>query len=413
MTATYLFTHMAKSTPTKTAPKEPADKADIITPESILAAELKANKADHYNFEEEVTYKVSTGSLSMDIETGGVGPGLFSVGGIFESGKSSFTLACMKNFLETIPNARGVYIKAEGRLSTEMRQRSGIDFVFGEWKTVMKNDKKEEIFDTSAWVNGTCFVLETNIYEMCLNTMRQLVSNNDGKHRYFFFIDSMDGMTLRDDQAKEINEANKVAGAPALTKKFLQKMANAMAKRGHICAISAQVSSNIQLDPYAGAGMAARPLSGGGGFAKVHFSNFIFEFQPKYQGDYILEDPAAKPDRLKNKILGHWVKIKIVKSPNEKSNIIVSYPVKYGRTNGQSVWVEYEIVDSLLMFNLLTKSGSWLSLADSLLAELKEKGHDDVPSKLQGVDNWRKLLEERQDLTKYLFKRFSSMVTGA
>lgn len=387
---------MAKSTPTKTTLKEDENK-DVVTPESILSAELKANKADHYNFEEEVTYKVSTGSLSMDLETGKIGPGLFSVGGIFESGKSSFTLACMKNFLDTIPGARGVYIKAEGRLSIEMRNRSGIKFVF----------------EAEEWKDGTCFVLETNIYEMCLNTMRQLVSNNPTKRRYFFFIDSMDGMTLRDDQAKEINENNKVAGAPALTKKFLQKMANAMAKRGHICAISAQVSSNIQLDPYAGAGMEARPLSGGGGFAKVHFSNFIFEFLKKNQKDYILEHPELQPDRIKNKILGHWVKILIKKSPNEKSNIIVSYPVKYGRTNGQSVWVEYEIVDSLMVFGLLSKKGSWFALAEDLVSELKEQEMENVPLQLQGLDNWRKFLEERPDLKNYLFKRFSSMVTSA
>lgn len=368
-----------------------------ITPESILAGELNRNKEDHYNFEEEVYYKISTGSLAMDIETNGIGPGLFSVGGIYESGKSSFTLACMKSFLETIPGARGLYIKAEGRLSHEMQERSGIKFVF----------KPDE------WQDGTCFVLETNIYEMCLNTMRQLVVNNDAKHKYFFFIDSMDGMTLRADQPKEIDEANKVAGAPALTKKFLQKMANAMAKRGHICAISAQVSSNIQLDPYSGGGMAARPLSGGGGFAKVHFSNFIFEFQPKFQGDYILEDPTAKPDRIKNKILGHWVKIQIKKSPNEKSNITVTYPVKYGRTGGKSVWVEYEIIDALLMFGLLSKKGSWLTLDESIRTELTEKSMIDVPTQLQGVDNWRKFLEERPEITDYLFARFRDAIAGA
>jgi RecA/RadA recombinase len=367
------------------------------SPESILASELKEHKADHYNFEEEVYYKVSTGSLNMDKETGGgIGPGLFSVGGIYESGKTSFTLACMKNFLDTIDNARGFYIKAEGRLSKEMRDRAGIKFVF----------------DADEWKDGTCFVLETNIYEMALNVMRQLVSNNDNNKKYFFFIDSMDGMTLRDDQSKEIDVANKVAGAPALTKKFLQKMANAMAKRGHICAISAQVSSNIQLDPYSGGGMSARPLSGGGGFAKVHFSNFIFEFQPRYGGDLILEDPSGKPDRFKNQILGHHVKIQIKKSPNEKSNITVSYPVKYGRTDGKSVWVEYEILDFMMMFKLLIKNGGWYPIAEVLKKELEDNGFKDIPAQIQGLDNWRIFLEARPEITQYLFNKFKTMVTN-
>lgn len=32
---------------------------------------LKANKEDHYNFEEEIDYKVSSGSLQLDLQLGG------------------------------------------------------------------------------------------------------------------------------------------------------------------------------------------------------------------------------------------------------------------------------------------------------------------------------------------------------
>ena len=40
-------------------------------------------------------------------------------------------LEVMKNFLQE-PNTRGLYIKAEGRLSSEMRERSGVTFTFNE-----------------------------------------------------------------------------------------------------------------------------------------------------------------------------------------------------------------------------------------------------------------------------------------
>lgn len=396
---------MTKQAPKKTVATKEAPEDKTITPESILAGELSRNKDSHLNFEDEVYYKVSTGSLNMDIETGGgVNPGVFVVSGPYESGKTSFTLACMKNMLDTMPNVRALYVKAEGRLSPEMRARSGINFVFGKW---VKKDGKDT-FDISDWKDGTCFVLETNEWEFTLNTLRRLVSENEGKKRYFFFIDSMDGMSLKDDIAKDIGTANKVAGGPLLTKHFLQKMANAMAKRGHICAVAGQVSAAIQLDPYSPA--APRSGPGGGGNAKDHWANHMFIFKTKSQSDLILTEPSGKPDRIGNPILGHSVKILIKKSPNEKSNITVSYPVKYGRSDGKSVWVEYEVVDALLMFELLAKKGSWLALDEVIQKELKEAKLEGVPAQLQGVDNWRKFLEERQDVTEYLFTKFKNLI---
>ena len=38
---------------------------------------------------------------------------------------------------------------------------------------------------------------------------------------------------------------------------------------------------------------------------------------------------------------------------------------------------------------------------------------DHVPATLQGVDQWRKELEKRKDLTDYLFNRFRAMVASA
>lgn len=385
---------MAKLKTTKT--DTPAAIPEGQSPQELLQSVLKQSPGDHYNFEEEVVYKVSTGSLNMDEATGGgIGPGLFSVQGPFETGKTSFTLACMKNMLDTVPNSRGFYIRAESRLSAEMRARSGIKFVF----------------TAEEWVDGTCFVLETNIYEFALNAMRSLVSNNPQQKRYFFFIDSMDGMTLKDDMAKPVGTADKVAGAPALTKKFLQKMANAMAKRGHICCISGQISADIKLDQYSPASHPGMP--GGGGNAKNHFSNFIFIFRARTQDDRILEHPELKnPDRLKNRIIGHQVKIQIKKSPNEQSESVVTYPVRYGRSDGRSVWIEYEIVDMCLIFTLFKVKGSWLQMEDVLHKELEEHGFTDVPVQLQGVDQWRTYLESQPALTKYLFDKFVGILAA-
>ena len=73
-----------------------------IKPESILSNYLKANKDDHYNFEDTVEYKVSSGSLQLDLYlAGGFGPGLHRFTGVNEGGKTSdthFMLYCLYSF---------------------------------------------------------------------------------------------------------------------------------------------------------------------------------------------------------------------------------------------------------------------------------------------------------------------------
>ena len=105
--------------------KPKAEKAATsgAAPEKILSNFLNEdkNKIHHHNFEEEEDYKVSTGSLLLDIATGGgIGPGLHRFCGINEGGKTSEALEVCRNFLSSIPKGRAMLIKAEGRLSPEM-----------------------------------------------------------------------------------------------------------------------------------------------------------------------------------------------------------------------------------------------------------------------------------------------------
>ena len=65
-------------------PKNSSAKTSV-SPEDILISYLKEKEEEHYNFEPEINYKVSTGSLLLDIETGGgLGPGLHRFCGINE-----------------------------------------------------------------------------------------------------------------------------------------------------------------------------------------------------------------------------------------------------------------------------------------------------------------------------------------
>ena len=174
---------------------------------SILKTFLKQNKEHHYNFEKEISYKVSSGSLKMDFElNGGFGPGLHRFVGMNEGGKSSESLEVMKNFLQQ-PNSRGLFITAEGRLSKEIRKRSGIDFCF----------------DDEKWDAQTCFVFESNIFEVVLDLMRTLIMQNPEKIRYCFILDSIDGLIMKDDLNKSFDDAHKVASFVS-TKRLLERV---------------------------------------------------------------------------------------------------------------------------------------------------------------------------------------------
>ena len=92
-----------------------------IEPEELLSNFLKEHKEDHFNNEENIDYKISSGSLQFDMYLeGGFGPGLHRFTGVNEGGKTSESLQVMKNFLGTLSNSRGLYIKAEGRLGPEV-----------------------------------------------------------------------------------------------------------------------------------------------------------------------------------------------------------------------------------------------------------------------------------------------------
>tara|TARA_Y100000593_G_scaffold2669_1_gene5404 strand:+ start:10057 stop:10437 length:381 start_codon:yes stop_codon:yes gene_type:complete len=107
--------------------KKKTEPSEGISPVSQIQSYLEQNKGDHYNFEEERNYVVSSGSLLLDIEMGGgIGPGIIRSSGITEGGKTSCALAFARNF-QKMDKAMAVYIKSEGRLTQEMIDRAGID----------------------------------------------------------------------------------------------------------------------------------------------------------------------------------------------------------------------------------------------------------------------------------------------
>jgi hypothetical protein len=285
-------------------------------------------------------------------------------------------------------------IKAEGRLSQEMRERSGIKFVFS----------------AEEWDVGTCFVFESNIYETVVDAIRQLVMKNEEKNKYYFILDSVDGLITKGDLDKNFEDSNKVAGGAVIAANFMKRLSIALAKRGHMAVFISQVRADIKLDPYSKAPI--RQTSATGGNALLHFANWIIEFEVRFKGDLILKNPTDKTiDPVSNPIIGHFAKATIKKSPNETTNLTIPYPIKYGRTNGTSIWVEKEVVDLLFLWEFLTRKASWITPTDEFNELLVENGFSAF-DKIQGQDSLFAFIESDKKLCAFLVDYFTKAISN-
>ena len=72
--------------------------------------------------------------------------------------------------------------------------------------------------------------------------------------------------------------------------------------------------------------------------------------------------------------------------------------------------IEYEIFDSLVKWGFVEKAGSWVTVNQKLIDELKENNFE-IPEKIQGEDAFTACLEENPELTKYLFTKLKETLT--
>ena len=360
-------------------------KENTLTGKNILSSHLKDNKDSHYNFEDEQVFQVSTGSLLLDSELGGSleVPAIIRFTGVSGGGKTSSALLIMNNFLKSVPNAKGFLVKAEGRLNSNVKKISGVNFVD----------------DPQKWDNGTCFVLRSNVYENVATLILELIKNNPENTRYYFLIDSMDALISKNDLSKGFEDSAKVAAGAVLTSNFLRRIMLPLSTFGHICGLVSQVRSNVQINPYAKSDPKLTNSSGGN--ALQHYADWIFEFQPRYKSDQILEG---------DKIIGHWSKILLRKTTNEKDGVEITYPIRHGRSDGKSIWTEYEIADMLIQWGFAKKSGAWITFDEGLIKDIKEDLSETFPEKIQGMDQLRTFLETNQKICNYLFDKFKNIL---
>jgi RecA/RadA recombinase len=324
---------------------------------------LNKNKSDHFNFQDTINWICPTGSLLFDSQLGGgYKPGAYKVNGASFAGKTHCVLNCIKNALDIIPKAKGLWIDAEGRLDKDIKERAGISFVY----------------DASEWEVGTCFVLQTNIFETAINLINDLVKNNVDDNRYIMCIDSMDCLIRRDDESKTAEEAGKVGAAGLLTSLMFKKANLVLNKKGHCLFMINQLRSSIDVSQYTPKDQNAS-VGGGGTNAPVHAANQIWNFLGRTKSSTIFDGDTT---------LGHYCRIKISKGVQERTDVSISYPVRHGRKGGTSVWKEYEIIDLLLQWGFLEKKGSWINSDSELTKFLGEE------FKAQGMTKTYQMLEE-------------------
>lgn len=341
----------------------------------------KDNKKFHYNNYNEEEYKISSGSINLDLALGGGFPsGAHRFTGINEGGKTSCALTVAKNFQKHFgKNGMVIYIRSEGRLSSEVLSRSGID-------------TSEESF----------FRFDCNIFEKVFQLIRMLVEDNTENNKYMFIIDSVDALCRIGDFDKPFDESEQVAGGALVTSVFLKKMVLPITKMGHMMILTSQVRVEVAANPYASRG--GPKVKQAGGNAVKHYANFILEFQERYSNDIIFPNPTASKIEDKGNPIGHLCKIIFRKSVNEKTGATVRYPIRYGQKEGNSIWVEREIIDMMYLWGYIEKKGAWISFDSELQDWLKEKKIE-CPEKIQGENKLLQLIDEDSNLKSCLLEK--------
>lgn len=372
--------------------KDVSQNNETVSPKEQLGSILKNKKEDHYNFEEEVKYTVPSSSLILTSEMrGGLRPGSHRFLGNSSSGKSSCALDFMFHFLKLGTGCMGVYFDAEGRLNDEIKKRSGIKFTE----------------DYESWEDNSCFVLKTNVYELVFGLIRELISNNPNKIKYFFIIDSINLLAKKDDMSKSFEEVNQVASGSLIASNFFQRTGAALQKRGHICIFISQIRSSIKINQYEKSDNNKQGFSTGPHVIE-HAADWVMDFKARMNAkeDYFYEIP----DDTKSKKIGHYCTINIIKSNHENYGQTIRYPIKYGCVDGTSVWLAKEIGDFALAWSFVKKDKNSYYFDESILTEINVNIKESIPEKFVGMTKYMNFFEERPDVTEFLRRKFSGIL---
>lgn len=367
-------------------------KVEEVESLTFAALEDALDNTENYNDIIPENRRVSFGSLFVDrmlkIRSGSV---IRLTGKGHELGKTSQAFVLAKNFMETMPNSKTLYIPAEARFAKEKREATGLTFY----------EKKEDI---RKWKAGSVFIYHSNEFESVAKTIRdQLDAAFQSGEFICIIVDSLDGLILKDDlEKKEFDNKNIVAGVPKMTKLLFRHVAMKIVHYDALLILTSQYSTDIQLNQYAD----KRQGSAAGGTAVGHQSDYILNYLQRSGGDIICENPDEKPNPVTNKPVGVWAKFKVEKSSTAISGVTLDYPVKSDR-KGNGIWTEKEVADLLLNDKLVDKKGAWMTFSDAAKSIAKSAGIT-LKDQVQGLNALYDYIQSDPALCKVFCDHFLS-----
>jgi len=290
-----------------------------------------------------------------------------------ECGKTSISLCWGRNWQNKFENGFVLFFNAEGRITKDLLERSGIN----------TNPEKFRIVDTNNY---------ESIYTI---TERAILNNSEGRN-YFVVIDSTDACEREIDKVKNIGQAEKMCGGAAIASMAGKRLSLLFNVSNHHLFLSSQMRDRMTKSPR---GIPAGKAPSGGNAPK-YYSSLTAEIKRPYSKTYIYEEPSND----KSRIIGRICQIKLNKTYNETSGSVVYYPVKYGLKGG--VWKAYEamMVAKACQIVACPPKASWWSFESSLFEDLKSKNIN-VPEKVQGEAKLRDVFDNNPELVEYVFQK--------
>ena len=337
-------------------------------------AKKKSDFAELFKFatsEEEIKAVgeyVSTGSLKFDIFlNGGYRCGLARFGAFSEHGKSAQGLTWAREWLMKYPETGIIiYIDAEARMTYEKVSETGItDLPHFKWNDPNAEDLD---FEDPETFNGNFLHLPFNEYDKVADYITALCRSNAYlkpklRKRFFFVFDSLDAFILSTDVEKSFSQPEKIGAAQTISATLAKKTAPYTARYGHHFHVLSQMRANINTT---NPNSPKTKMSGGN--AILHASNLTGEIKKDWSQKLIYENPTASTKELKGKVIGRIHVIYFHKTFNNKTHQTLEIPILYGK----GVWLEAEIIDVLLSYGGIIKTGATCNLAPHLLSEIEE-----------------------------------------
>lgn len=354
---------------------------------NFLGSLLKGYEDTHFNYFKTEPKIIASGSLKLDSYVKVKSGTTLRLGGPAEVGKTSQSLLFAKNYMQTMPKSKSIYVNAESKLPDELLKRTGMKFVFTE----------------EDWDYGSVFVFETNVFDTICDVLKAILKNSHEQEEHLcIIVDSVDMLTLNASlNNKSIADGRKPAGVNYLTKELFRHISPLIRAYNAMLIMITQYSGTFTMDRYEQE--APGLMDGNKTHALNHQASYAFYYRPRSQSHYILEHEKEKVDPVKNKILGIIAKVDIKKSASDESGIMIEIPIKRGKI-GNAVWTEKEIFDVLVVHQLIEKKGSWLEIRD-VLGNMAKEDKIDLKLKHQGLEQFSEYFEANPAITAWLVEK--------